>query len=85
VTSALKDSFDELEGQIVANMSGPYKMGFGGVSTVGACGLVTVVSKDFYAVANCGDCQAILISEDDSGNLVGENIAPIHSSNLASE
>jgi hypothetical protein len=55
------------------------------MAAVGACGLVSLVAPKFYAIANCGDCQAILISKGKDGKLVGENLAAVHSSNLPTE
>lgn len=84
VKAALLETFDSLEDRIVAAARGPYQMGFASVSSVGSCGLVAVVCKDFYALANAGDCQAVLVKGID-GAAVGSNLCTVHSSNSPEE
>jgi pyruvate dehydrogenase phosphatase len=42
-------------------------MGHGEVAKVGSCVLVALKNADRLVIANCGDCRAILGSEDNSG------------------
>jgi pyruvate dehydrogenase phosphatase len=84
VKAALIGTFNSLEDKIVDSAKLPYQMGFGNVSTVGACGLVAVVFSDFYALANAGDCQAVLVTSE-NGVAVGTNLCAVHSSNSPEE
>jgi len=84
VKAALLETFDTLEGRIVAAARSPYEMGFANVSSVGSCGLVAIVYKDFYVLANSGDCQAVLVKSIE-GNVVGTNLCAVHSSNTPEE
>lgn len=84
VKAALLQTFDSLEDRIVAAARSPYEMGFASVSSVGSCGLVAVVFKDFYALANSGDCQAVLVKQID-GVFLGSNLCAVHSSNTPEE
>lgn len=80
----LEKAFDTLEEQIVNSVKDSYKLGFADVSTTGSCAIVAIVFDTLYAVANTGDCQAVLVSKINN-KVVGENICDIHSSNLESE
>lgn len=80
----LTEVFDALEEEIYQNAKGSYSMGFGNVSSVGACGLVAILVEDTLAVANAGDCQAVVVKVKD-GKVTGENVCEIHSSNIESE
>lgn len=80
----IESLFDDLEQEIYDNAQKPYSMGFANVSFVGACGLVALVTDEFYILGNAGDCQAVLVSKD-SDKVQGTNLCRIHSSNLLEE
>lgn len=80
----IESLFDQLEQEIYDSAKKPYSMGFANVSSVGACGLVALVTDEFYVLGNAGDCQAVLVTRDGQ-NVQGLNLCKIHSSNLADE
>ncbi|CAG9327984.1 unnamed protein product [Blepharisma stoltei] len=84
VHTILEKSFDSLEERIVNAARDSYKMGFANVASTGSCAIVAIVFEDLYAVANAGDCQAVLVKQVE-GQVIGENICEVHSSNLPSE
>ena len=84
VEAALRQSYDQMESAVVDMARQAYKVGFGEVASTGSCAITAVVLPGFFAVANSGDCQAVLVSVKD-GQITGKNICTIHSSNSLSE
>ena len=84
VKVALRQSYDQMETSIVGMARQAYKVGYGEVASTGSCAITAVVLPGFFAVANSGDCQAVVVSVKD-GVVTGKNVCTIHSSNSPSE
>ena len=84
IAAALRLSYDEMERAVVDMAKQAYYVGFGEVASTGSCAITAVVCSDFFAVANSGDCQAVLVSVKDKV-VTGRNLCPNHSSNSLDE
>lgn len=57
-----------------------FSAGFPKTASVGSCALVSIVMENKLYVASCGDCKAVLISENE-GKLNSKNISTTFSAN----
>jgi pyruvate dehydrogenase phosphatase len=60
VSSALEDTFTEIEESYTSKIRECYKLGFGDVAKVGSCAIVAVVKENTLTVANSGDCRVVV-------------------------
>jgi Protein phosphatase 2C len=60
VGSQLRRVFQDLEDGYLDKVREAYRLGFGGVASVGCCTLVAIQKGEHLIVANCGDCRAVL-------------------------
>ena len=60
---AIVKAFNEVELQYLDSIRNVYSLGFGSVAKVGSCCLVLLTKGDQLAVANAGDCRAVLGSK----------------------
>ena len=81
VESTATQLFDELEAKVLASTE---EICPNDECSIGACATVAFVTKDWLAVANTGDCQAVLVRRTASG-FIGENLCPLHSANNPAE
>jgi pyruvate dehydrogenase phosphatase len=58
--AAIIKTFNDLENSIVSKIRPAFQLGFGDVAKVGSCVLIALKNENRLIVANCGDCRAIL-------------------------
>lgn len=56
--TAIESAFDRIEAEFISFSKDAVEKGFTNAASVGACGLVTVVSGDKLYVASAGNCRA---------------------------
>jgi len=63
IKEILNQSFAKVEREYIDYIRNAFLLGFGDVSKVGACALMTMVYKDQIFVANAGDCRIVLCQQ----------------------
>ena len=60
IGAALSRAFERVDRDFIGRIRPAFQLGFGNVSSVGACALAAVVTRSHIIVANAGDCRAVL-------------------------
>lgn len=60
MNQAIKDAFSTIETSYVSTIKDSYKLGFGGLASVGSCVLALMRKENNIIIANLGDCRAVL-------------------------
>ena len=60
VNKAIKESFSAIEAVYVDTIKDSYKLGFGGLASVGSCVLTLMRKGNNVVIANLGDCRAVM-------------------------
>lgn len=60
IGAALSRAFERIDRDFLGRIRPAFQLGFGPVSSVGACTLAAVVTRTHIIVANAGDCRAVL-------------------------
>jgi pyruvate dehydrogenase phosphatase len=60
IKTALARSFERVDRDFIGRLRPAFQLGFGSVSSVGACTIAAVISSSHVVVANAGDCRAVV-------------------------
>ena len=87
VNKAINDSFSAIEAVYVDTIKDSYKLGFGGLASVGSCVLTLLRKGNNVVIANLGDCRAVMgtASEVTTNMHVATRLTRDHNARVALE
>jgi pyruvate dehydrogenase phosphatase len=73
-------AFHEIEESYIEGVRSAYRLGHGGVASVGSCVCLAIQKGNHLTIGNCGDCRAVLGSDISGNNIETGNKQGIVSS-----